>query len=407
MDFTFYKRYWQWNVLEQKWRNLSLLYPSLVSLQTIGKSVEGRPIRVLRIGRTDEKRPRRILLNALQHAREWVTVPTVTYIAEQLALSATTNPSGTTAQFLQQVQVLIIPMVNPDGYIYSHETDRLWRKNRRPGTCTQRQGTDNGVDLNRNWATDFGGIEATSRDPCSDLYIGASAFSEPETAAVHTFIKSTPGIRAHLDVHSYGRLILGPWAYSKSEPPRPSEIDRVGTMLATNMTNVDGQQYRYGRPSVRQLIYLASGVMSDWTFAQGIMSFTIELRPGGESMLVGFNLPETQILKTCREGMAAVDALLHYATGTTTDNSLSVETPSQTPTQSPRDPREEQESLQSSTSGGSKLLPVILGAGAVVVLLALAAIAFFVMRAHRKKGFQESDIESMGRTDTMDDASPS
>lgn len=38
-----------------------------------------------------------------------------------------------------------LPVVNPDGYEYTHTIDRLWRKNRKgSGTCS-------GVDLNRNF----------------------------------------------------------------------------------------------------------------------------------------------------------------------------------------------------------------------------------------------------------------
>lgn len=40
----------------------------------------------------------------------------------------------------------ILPVMNPDGYEYSHTKDRMWRKNRawHGGQCV-------GVDLNRNF----------------------------------------------------------------------------------------------------------------------------------------------------------------------------------------------------------------------------------------------------------------
>jgi murein tripeptide amidase MpaA len=67
-------------------------------------------------------------------------------------------------QLLGHYEVHIMPMVNPDGYEYSHTTDRMWRKNRNPngGACV-------GVDLNRNY--DYGWLTAgSSRNPCSDVY---------------------------------------------------------------------------------------------------------------------------------------------------------------------------------------------------------------------------------------------
>ena len=47
----------------------------------------------------------------------------------------------------------IVPVFNPDGYVYSFEEDRLWRKTRRPTldpSCI-------GVDPNRNWNVKWGG----------------------------------------------------------------------------------------------------------------------------------------------------------------------------------------------------------------------------------------------------------
>lgn len=57
----------------------------------------------------------------------------------------------------------------------------MWRKNRgKSSGCT-------GTDLNRNWGYRWGGA-GSSRYPCKEIYAGASAFSEPETAAVSKFV---------------------------------------------------------------------------------------------------------------------------------------------------------------------------------------------------------------------------
>lgn len=57
----------------------------------------------------------------------------------------------------------------------------MWRKNRKRATafCS-------GIDLNRNYGYKWGGA-GTSNNPCSDIYRGTGAFSEPETAAVKNF----------------------------------------------------------------------------------------------------------------------------------------------------------------------------------------------------------------------------
>ena len=59
----------------------------------------------------------------------------------------------------------------------------MHRKNRRNTNCGN--GTTRGVDLNRNFGYEWGANNTgSSPDPCSDVYRGESAFSEPETQAV-------------------------------------------------------------------------------------------------------------------------------------------------------------------------------------------------------------------------------
>ena len=77
-----------------------------------------------------------------------------------------------------QVTWIIYPLLNPDGYAYSWNVDRLWRKNRRfnqGSTCI-------GVDLNRNYDINWM-EEGTSSNPCSNTYGGTESFSESESQA--------------------------------------------------------------------------------------------------------------------------------------------------------------------------------------------------------------------------------
>lgn len=89
----------------------------------------------------------------------------------------------------------VLPVVNPDGYEFSHTTDRLWRKTRSmhelPTAASGRlfkRPPCAGVDLNRNWDFNWGDRAGASDDPCSDQYAGPRPFSEPEAKATAAFI---------------------------------------------------------------------------------------------------------------------------------------------------------------------------------------------------------------------------
>ena len=47
---------------------------------------------------------------------------------------------------VDSTRIVIVPVVNPDGYLFSWSSERYWHKNRRPNNPS-----DFGVDLNRNW----------------------------------------------------------------------------------------------------------------------------------------------------------------------------------------------------------------------------------------------------------------
>ena len=105
------------------------------------------------------------------HAREWLAPSSAIYIINQLVERRENISSG-----MKSLDFYIIPVLNPDGYEFSHTSNRMWRKNR-SGT-----GSCRGVDLNRNFDTYFGFTNA-SNDTCSIIYRGKSANSELETRA--------------------------------------------------------------------------------------------------------------------------------------------------------------------------------------------------------------------------------
>jgi hypothetical protein len=61
---------------------------------------------------------------------EWIGPAVVTYIAKELIQGYRRNRKIT--RMVDQFEFVIVPVLNADGYVYSWEQDRMWRKNRQP-----------------------------------------------------------------------------------------------------------------------------------------------------------------------------------------------------------------------------------------------------------------------------------
>jgi carboxypeptidase T len=194
--------------LEQDLRRLAEEHPETAELHEIGRSVEGRPLWALRIG---ERRgsARKVAFLGCHHAREWISVEVPYRLAEHLLDNSSSQP---VQGWLQQGEVWVAPMVNPDGHEHTRTQNRLWRKNRRRNV-----GGSIGVDPNRNYGYMWGtlDISTSSRVPSDETYIGPRAFSEPEVRAVRNLV-ARELFGGVLSYHSYSQLILFPWATPSS-----------------------------------------------------------------------------------------------------------------------------------------------------------------------------------------------
>lgn len=61
------------------------------------------------------------------HGREWISPAVSLYILKQLVENFVTY-----GHLVNSLDWYIMPVVNPDGYEYTHTTDRFWRKSRSP-----------------------------------------------------------------------------------------------------------------------------------------------------------------------------------------------------------------------------------------------------------------------------------
>ncbi|MBC7975741.1 MAG: peptidase M14, partial [Myxococcales bacterium] len=274
-------------------RELAALAPDRVALEAVGNSLENRPVWALRIGGSAaDATP--MMIDGTLHAREWIAAMVTTCVADRLVRDYDRDPA--IRAFVDHTRLWVVPVANPDGYQYAWSTDRYWRKNRRGR---------HGVDLNRNFAVAFGGA-GSSRNERNETYRGAYAFSEPETSALRDLAKRE-AIALHVDFHSYGQIVLYPWAYTDKPAKDRDRLAALGDRMTSAMVAAHQTSYRL---SSGVDFYPAAGTMTDWMYGEaGAMSYTIELRPKWPGGLGGFVLPREQIRPTCDEGLAAVLAL--------------------------------------------------------------------------------------------------
>lgn len=90
-------------------------HPDVATLEYAGKSYEGRDMKVLKISTDPSANKPIIFVDCGIHAREWLAPAMGTYIIHQLVEILENR------RLLDKVDWHVLPVVNPDGYEYSHE----------------------------------------------------------------------------------------------------------------------------------------------------------------------------------------------------------------------------------------------------------------------------------------------
>jgi murein tripeptide amidase MpaA len=310
---TFFSAYRTFSEIKTYLDNLEGEFKHLMKVhRSIGKSVEGREIPVVILGKhekkegaSDKKKPV-IFFTGTQHAREWISPATVVYLIEQLVRGY--GQDATVTAIIDAAEVHIVPVVNPDGYEWTFSNNRLWRKNRRHN----KDGTW-GVDLNRNWNTHWGG-KGSSSNPSSDTYHGTGPFSEPESFAASEYVLKLKNeghqIVGAIDWHAYSQLILRPYGWTTQLCPNENQLKALGSEIAATIKAVHGKTYQ----NIRSVeLYITTGTAGDWYYQEGIVdSYTIELRDTGK---YGFLLPPQEIVPTGQENFAGMRVFMSKALG--------------------------------------------------------------------------------------------
>ncbi len=291
-------------------RTLAAEYPSIILLESIGTTYESREIWMVKISDNvsiEEEEPGVLLMGA-HHGNEKpsyeVLVFFIKYIVENYSKPDIDNdgdglinedtfdgvdndgdglidedPSESRIkEIVDNTQIYIVPMVNPDGVEYG------WRKNRVPNHGPfglNKEVTSYGVDLNRNygylWYLPFifpkrYHLAALLPDK-SWNYHGPYPFSENETRAIKHLVENHD-IRIAISYHSFGEFIFYPWTHTSL--PTPDE--KLFLSIGENISQIDGYYLYRGRDYLIPRFGGTIGTVDNWLYGvHRIPSFTIEL----------------------------------------------------------------------------------------------------------------------------------
>nr|XP_016923793.1 uncharacterized protein LOC108005131 [Drosophila suzukii] len=324
-------------------------HPQLVELIHIGRSYEGRPLIVVKIeskqsaaaansdGLHTIKRPKRkrktgqanaVFVEAGAQGLAWIGPATATWMIAELLRLMKTNKSNEEVDFIRNTTWYVMPVLNPDGYAYSHEYDRFWKKSRSQHQTPppsglldsamtwlqQKKGPEKvcfGVDLDRNWLYHWG-KRGSSKAPCNEFYAGPAPFSEPETKAVSDFLMDyRTQIKLYISLQAYGQVISYPVkANSTFNSERLDDFLDVA-MVGTDGLRKKGSKSRYKVDASNDLIEQRSGCADAFAaYEIGIpFSYTLQLADNG---VHGYLLPSSAIEPTARDAFEIISGMLDY-----------------------------------------------------------------------------------------------
>ncbi|XP_050075305.1 uncharacterized protein LOC126562763 [Anopheles maculipalpis] len=356
-------RYHRYGDIVKFMHYLQRRYPQRVQLLHIGRSYEGRPVTVVRVSfatqrpkrsrKPAKKRPA-IFVEAGANGNQWIGPAVATWLLNRLVDvpepgQGNSTPSGESVDLktVQSYDWFVLPVLNPDGYEYSHRHDRMWSKNRSNQTQPIPSGVGqailssainwwnahkpqlteesrpeeicHGVDLNRNWAYRWQlANDPIYRTQCSDSYAGSEPFSEPEARAVRDFLLTKRrNLRLYLSLQAYGQMLGYPEIDSVSAT-RDRErygLDTYGDVHEMATVGLDAMRTEAGEflynlePEAGPLTYgTATGYARH---GAGIRySYTLRLPDKGTH---GLLLPPSSIVSIGRDVFELLKGMIEYS----------------------------------------------------------------------------------------------
>jgi hypothetical protein len=249
-------------------------------------------VKAIRIGKHRDGSKPGVLGYAQEHAREWVTPLVTIETAERLLRNYAHD--GETKQLVNNLDIFLVPSVNPDGAHYSFYDFNMQRKNMTnhcgPTQSDSGYRTSWGVDLNRNHSVGsaFDGYVGASTTNCtSGTYAGPSENSEPESSNLVWLADQNPNIKFAMNIHSYGGYFM--WSPGSYDPnrvtlPRPTAGEEAFYWAASNhiLNKIQDHRGTVILPSrtgpIPDVLYSAAGNSADYLwYEKGIYAWNFEV----------------------------------------------------------------------------------------------------------------------------------
>lgn len=248
------------------------MYPEFTELKRIGKSVEGRDIYALKLG----KGKKEILMDASVHAREHMSTNVLLEMLDTYSfqyLKNLTYEGFPSRSILNNVSIWFVPMMNPDGVTLvqsganSVQNGALATKINNGSTNFQAwKANVRGVDLNDNFDSGWEKITSTVNEPSPSGYRGPRVFSEPESQALRNFVLSRD-FKGYYSYHTSGQIIY--WFQFQKGTQASRDLN-----LARKVSSLTGYQI------VPPMYKLGSGASTDWFIETSKMpGLVIEISP--------------------------------------------------------------------------------------------------------------------------------
>jgi hypothetical protein len=248
-------------------------------------------MKAIRIGKHRDGSKVGVLAYAQEHAREWVTPLVAVETAERLLRNYATDPD--TKKLVDNLDIFIVPTMNPDGGNYSFYDYNWQRKNMKnycgPENSDPYNRNSWGVDLNRNNSVGsvYDGYIGGSKNCLSGTYAGPKELSEPEERNITWLADENPNIKFAMNIHSYGGYFMWPpGAYDEDRNtlPRPTAGEEAYFWQASKTILEKIKEYRGtvvlpGRTGpVPDVLYSAAGNSADelW-YNHGIFAWDFEV----------------------------------------------------------------------------------------------------------------------------------